>query len=145
MAIKQQTPPDAHKTLKSTPGAIYLDVRTEAEFAAGHPEGAINVPVLFMSGGQRKMNADFVDIVEKIIPRETTLVVGCMAGGRSQHACELLEEAGYNNLTNVEGGFGGARDQSGNVIVAGWKDAGLPVSNDLGEAAYDAIKKKAGF
>lgn len=145
MAIKQQTPPEAYETLKNTPGAIYLDVRTEGEFAAGHPTGAINVPVLFLSGGQRKMNIDFVEIVEKLFPPATALVVGCMSGGRSQHACELLEEAGYTTLTNVAGGFGGARDQSGRVIVAGWQDAGLPVSTDLGDAAYEAVKKKAGF
>ncbi len=37
MAIKQQVPPEAYETLKQNPDALYLDVRTEGEFAAGHP------------------------------------------------------------------------------------------------------------
>ena len=68
-----------------------------------------------------------------------------MAGGRSQRACEILEEAGYGDLTNVRGGFGGARDQSGKVVVAGWRDAGLPVSSDLGESSYQSLRGKAGL
>ena len=146
MPIQQQVPPEAHETLKKNPTALYLDVRTEAEFAAGHPEGAINIPVVFIKGpGQMQLNPDFVEIAEKVIPRDRKLVVGCMAGGRSQRACEMLEEAGYTDLTNVRGGFGGARDASGAIAVKGWRDAGLPVTQGLGEGAYPALREKAGL
>ena len=47
MAITQITPPEAHQTLSQDAAIIYLDVRTEAEFQAGHPERAINIPVVF--------------------------------------------------------------------------------------------------
>jgi rhodanese-related sulfurtransferase len=145
MPIQQQTPPDAHETIKKNPEALYLDVRTEAEFAAGHPAGAINIPVLVAKGpGQMQLNLEFVDVAEKVIPRDRKLVVGCMAGGRSQRACEMLEEAGYTDLTNVVGGFGGQRDTSGQVVVAGWKDSGLPVTTELGDASYQAQRVKAG-
>src|SRR5216684_4851851 len=144
MAIKQQVPPEAYETLKQNRDALYLDVRTEGEFAAGHPSGAINIPVMVAKGpGQMQLNLDFVEVAEKVIPRGKKLVVGCMAGGRSQRACEMLEEAGYADLTNVVGGFGGQRDGSGQVVVPGWRDAGLPVTNDLGDAAYEAQRKKA--
>ena len=146
MAIKQQTPPEAHQTLNQNPDALYLDVRTEPEFAAGHAAGAINIPVMVARGpGQMQMNPDFVEVAEKVIPKDRKLVVGCMAGGRSQRACDMLEDAGFTDLTNVVGGFGGQRDQSGKVVVAGWKDAGLPVTTDLGDAAYAAQKAKAGI
>ena len=145
MPIQQQVPPEAYETLKKNPEALYLDVRTEAEFAAGHPGGAINIPVVFIKGpGQMQVNTEFVDIAEKVIPRDRKLVVGCMAGGRSQRACEMLEEAGYTDLTNVVGGFGGQRDASGQVVVAGWRDAGLPVTTELGDASYQAQRVKAG-
>jgi hypothetical protein len=72
------------------------------------------------------------------------LVVGCMAGGRSQRACEILEQAGFSDLTNVRGGFGGARDATGAILVPGWRDAGLPVSTELGESAYQSLQVKAG-
>jgi rhodanese-related sulfurtransferase len=146
MPINQAEPPQAHEILKSNPDAIYLDVRTEPEFAQGHPDGAINVPVVFIKGpGQMELNGEFVDVVAKTLPREKKLVVGCLAGGRSQRACELLEAAGYANLTNVRGGFGGARDAAGQVVVAGWRDAGLPVSTDVGDNSYQALRRKAGL
>jgi rhodanese-related sulfurtransferase len=146
MPINQQPPPEAHETLKKNPDAIYLDVRTEAEFAAGHPAGAINIPVMNRSGaGQMQLNLEFLDVAEKVLPRGKKLVVGCLAGGRSQRACEMLEEAGFTDLTNMVGGFGGQRDASGQVVVAGWKDAGLPVTNDLGDATYESQRKKAGL
>jgi len=146
MAIKQQKPREAHQTLKSSPGAIYLDVRTEGEFANGHAEGAINVPVVFVKGpGQMEPNADFLPVVEKILSKNTKLVVGCQAGGRSQRACEILDGAGYGDLTNVVGGFGGQRDQTGAMVVKGWRDEGLPVSWETGDASYQALRRKAGL
>ena len=146
MPINQVEPPQAHEILKSNPDAIYLDVRTEAEFAQGHPAGAINVPVVFIKGpGQMELNGEFADVVAKTLPRDKKLVVGCLAGGRSQRACELLEAAGYSDLTNVRGGFGGARDASGQVVVAGWRDAGLPVSSEVGDNSYQALRRKAGL
>jgi len=146
MPINQAEPPQAHEILKSNPDATYLDVRTEPEFAQGHPAGAINVPVVFIKGpGQMELNGEFVDVVAKTLPHGKKLVVGCLAGGRSQRACELLEAAGYTDLTNVRGGFGGARDASGQVVVAGWRDAGLPVSSEVGDNSYQALRRKAGL
>ncbi len=146
MAIKQTEPPQAYEVLKANPDAIYVDVRTEAEFAQGHPTGAINIPVVFIKGpGQMEPNDEFLAVAEKALPKDKKLVVGCMAGGRSQRACEIMEEAGYSDLTNVRGGFGGARDQSGRVVVPGWHDAGLPVSTDVGENSYKSLRGKAGL
>ncbi len=128
-AIKETTPPEAHETLTRQPDAVYLDVRTAAEFEAGHPAGACNVPVVFFTpgAGRPTPNPDFVATVEGMFGRDTKLIVGCQAGGRSQHACELLADVGYTDLTNVVGGFGGARDQTGRVVIPGWREAGLPV------------------
>jgi len=129
MDIPQTTPPEAHATLTANPAAVYLDVRSEAEFEAGHPAGARNVPVVFFDPGTHRPtpNPDFVATVTRSIPSTTKLLIGCQAGGRSQHACELLAQAGFTDVANVRGGFGGARDQTGRVVVPGWRDAGLPV------------------
>jgi rhodanese-related sulfurtransferase len=146
MPIKQSPPTEAFETLKQNPDAVYLDVRTEREFAQGHAAGAINIPVVFIKGpGQMQVNPEFVEVVGKVLPKSRKLVVGCQAGGRSMRACEMLEEAGYTDLTNVAGGFGGQRDQSGSLVVAGWHESGLPVSTDLGDASYEAQRKKAGL
>ncbi len=145
MAIKQVESPEAHQILSGNPDATYLDVRTEEEFAQGHPAGAINIPVMFMIPGRPQPNGDFIAVAEQVLPKGRKLVVGCLAGGRSQRACEMLEEAGYTDLTNVRGGFGGQRDASGQMVVKGWRDAGLPVSQELGDVAYAALRAKAGL
>jgi rhodanese-related sulfurtransferase len=144
MDIRQATPPEAYETLTRHPDAVYLDVRTEGEFAAGHPAGARNVPVvLFDPARGPTPNPDFVAVVAQNLPRSTKLVVGCQVGGRSQRACELLAEAGYTDLTNVQGGFGGARDASGRVVVPGWRDAGLPVeTTPRAGATYPELSAK---
>lgn len=143
MEIAQTTPRQAHEILSRDPAAVYLDVRSSAEFAAGHPQGAINIPVAESDGsGPLTPNADFLTVVEQHLPRERHILVGCQSGGRSQRACGILVEAGFTNVTNVQGGFGGARDRSGQVVVEGWRDAGLPV--DSGSPAgrcYSALKR----
>ena len=123
MDIAQTTPSEAFATLQQHPEAVYLDVRTEGEFEAGHPAGARNIPVLTLDPATRepRPNPDFVAAVERELPRTTKLIVGCQA------CCELLAQAGWKDLTNVRGGFGGARDHSGRVVVPGWREAGLPV------------------
>src|SRR5262249_8111582 len=80
-------------------------------FAAGHPEGALNVPVLFFRAGGSSPNPDFVSAVQRLVPPNTPLLVGCQAGGRSQRGAELLVAAGYTHVRNLRGGFGGARRQ----------------------------------
>ena len=71
-------------------------------------------------------NDDFLRVAEKVLPTDKKLVVGCMAGGRSQRACEILEQVlAISDLTNVRGGFGGARDQSGRWW---WPDGATRVS-----------------
>ena len=129
MEIRETTPPEAYEALQADSAAVYLDVRTEGEFEAGHPAGARNVPVVFFDPATRQPtpNADFVATVGRTIPRTAKLLVGCQSGPRSARACELLAQAGFTDLTNVRGGFGGARDQSGRVVVPGWREAGLPV------------------
>ncbi|HUE30913.1 MAG TPA: rhodanese-like domain-containing protein [Verrucomicrobiae bacterium] len=129
MNIRETTPPEAYETLQADPAAVYLDVRTEAEFEAGHPAGARNVPVVLFDPATRRPipNRDFVATVERTIPRTAKLLVGCQSGPRSARACEVLAQAGFTDLTNVRGGFGGEHDQAGRVVVTGWREAGLPV------------------
>jgi rhodanese-related sulfurtransferase len=135
MDIPQTTPTEAYDILQQQPDAIYLDVRTAPEFEAGHPTGARHVPVMFFgAGGQPRPNPDFVAAVEAVVPRTTKLLIGCQAGGRSQRACELLRDAGYTDVTNVRGGFGGARDQTGRLVTPGWRDTGLPVESGPAKA-----------
>ena len=148
MPINQMTPPEAKAALDANPDAVYLDVRTEMEFDRGHPVGAINIPVVFPdpTTGGMQVNPDFVATVEGILARNARIFCGCQMGGRSQKAAEILAQAGYTDLTNVRGGFGGQRDMAGNILVPGWQAAGLPVTTESGDGeSYQSLRRKAGL
>jgi rhodanese-related sulfurtransferase len=144
MAIKELTPQQAHDLLQNEPQCIYIDVRTEREFAAGHPHGAVNIPVALPDPARGMvMNADFVKVVEGNFPKEQKIIVGCQAGPRSNAAAGLLQQAGYRDVSNMVGGFGGMRDQMGNVVAPGWSSLGLPVSQESGEGvSYESLAGK---
>jgi rhodanese-related sulfurtransferase len=130
MSIQQMTPPQAHEAMQASPEALFLDVRSQGEFAAGHPAGAINIPIVFFdeASGTRSPNGDFVAIVDALIAdKHRPIFLSCLAGGRSQSAAEVLAQVGYSNLTNIQGGWGGGGG------VPGWQAAGLPTSQDTGE------------
>ena len=113
--MKHATVNEAHQLQQA--GATYIDVRSTTEFDAGHPEGAVNVPLLEPDdSGQLAPNPDFVRVMKAAFAPSTRLLVGCQAGVRSLKAVQMLETFGFTDVTNVRGGFGGARDQSGAVL-----------------------------
>jgi len=144
MAIKEITPQQAHEALQSNAGAVYIDVRTEREFVAGHPQDAVNIPVALPDPARGMvMNAEFVKVVEGHFPKDKKIIVGCQAGPRSNAAAGLLQEAGYQDVSNMLGGFGGMRDPMGKVIAPGWSSLDLPVGQDNGEGvSYESLSAK---
>jgi rhodanese-related sulfurtransferase len=144
MAIKEVTPQQTHDILSADASAVYIDVRTEREFANGHPQGAINIPVAFPDPARGMvMNADFVKVVEANFPHDKKIIVGCQAGPRSNAAAGFLQQAGFQDISNMIGGFGGMRDPMGTVIAPGWANSGLPVSSDNGDGvSYESLKLK---
>ena len=124
-----QIQPEAAKKLLESQQARYLDVRTAGEFHQGHVPGAINIPIaeLDPATGRLQANPDFVSAVQAGFPKGKQLIVGCQSGGRSMAACELLIDAGYTNLHNLDGGFGGVIAPSGQVIQEGWATLGYPI------------------
>jgi len=145
MPIKEITPQEANATLTADSTVVYLDVRTEREFANGHPAGAVNIPVAFPDPARGMMaNPDFVSVVEKNFSKDKKIIVGCQAGPRSTAASRMLEQAGFQDVSNMLGGFGGMRDQTGTVVAPGWAALGLPVSSDNGDGvSYQSLAAKA--
>ena len=144
MAVKEITPQQAHDTLTADNNVVYIDVRTIQEFANGHATGAVNIPVAFADPARGMvLNPDFVGVVERNFSKDRQIIVGCQAGPRSTRAAGMLLEAGYHDVSNLLGGFGGMRDQMGNVIAPGWSASGLPVSHDTGEGvSYELLAAK---
>ena len=140
--ILRVSPEDAKKLLDE--GYTYLDVRTVAEYAAGHPAGARNIPVLIQSPQGMAPNPDFLDVVEANYPRDARLVVGCKAGGRSARAAEMLVGMGFTNIVDQRAGFEGARNAFGALTEPGWAPAGLPIETETEGGSYAELRQKAG-
>ncbi|KAJ3672366.1 hypothetical protein LUZ60_007087 [Juncus effusus] len=86
-------------------GHRYLDVRTEDEFKAGHPAGAINIPYLFKVGSGMSKNPKFLEQVSAVFSQDDEIVVGCQSGKRSLMAATELFSAGFNAVVDVAGGY----------------------------------------
>ena len=65
-------------------GAKLLDVRTQPEFAAGHLEGAKNIPLRDLPGRLGELGA-----------KDRAIVVYCRSGRRSAEAAALLSAHGF--------------------------------------------------
>ena len=142
--MKDISPQEAFDALQQDAQAVYIDVRTVEEFVAGHPEGAVNIPIALHDPAQGMVyNSDFVEVVESHFGKDRKLLLGCKAGPRSNSAANLLEQQGYQDVASVRGGFGGMRDPYGQVVVEGWEGLGLPVSQDNGEGtSYESLAAK---
>ena len=88
---------------RSRKGARLVDVRSEREFAGGHPKGARNVPPGRIKAGDTNLALD------------DEIMVICLSGHRSPRQAKKLAALGYANVVNVSGG------------LFAWKRAGLPV------------------
>lgn len=135
-SMNDVTPPEAKKILDSDQRFIYLDVRTVPEFVEGHAPGAWNVPVVLPAAGGTAMerNPKFLPTIAANFSKDQHMIIGCRSGGRSALAADLLRDAGYKSVRNMEGGFGGSED------VPGWAECGYPVEKGSGgERSYEAL------
>ena len=74
---------------------VVLDVRTPAEFAAGHVPGARNVSHDQLAGRLDELAA----------ARDKEVVLYCRSGRRSLQAEETLRNAGFKRLLHLEGDY----------------------------------------
>lgn len=120
-----------------------VDVRSIAEFEAGHPAGAHNIPWMHIDARGRTLNAEFVEVFERAFPdKASKVVLTCMSGNRSMQALSALEARGYTSLVDQRAGWGGVRDAFGRVTDEGWSAAGLPTDTGAGgERSYAVLSR----
>ena len=94
--------------LVANTNVVVLDVRTAAEYAEGHIQGAI-----LIDQGQ----SDFVEKAKATLPTDKTIAIYCRSGRRSANAAGRLADVGYKCI-NLKGG-----------IIA-WQGANMPVTKD---------------
>ena len=85
--------------------AIVLDVRTAAEFAAGHITNARNVP-------EGELNERIKELDRF---KSRPIVVSCGTGSRSARAAGTLQKLGFTEVFALRGG------------IAGWQQASMPL------------------
>lgn len=130
MNIRRLSPEEAKALLDSGQGYVYLDVRTVEEFDAGHVPGAKNIPFLIPGPLGMSVNPYFVEVVGKNFAKDAKIICGCQKGHRSLRAAQALAAAGFTNVADMRGGFGGETDHCGCLIAPGWATSGLPVAKD---------------
>ena len=85
---------------------VVLDVRTVEEFDAGHLDGAEMLDFY---------RADFADRLAELDPT-APYVIYCRSGNRSGQTRAIMEDLGFTDVVDVEGG------------VLAWDAAGLPLT-----------------
>jgi rhodanese-related sulfurtransferase len=101
----QNIKPDDFEKLSKEKDTVILDVRTPAEFAAGHIASAVNIDI---------KSKDFDEKIATL-DKGKTYLVNCAVGARSARACEKLGKLDFPHLYNLDGG------------ITAWQRAGKPV------------------
>lgn len=76
-------------------GGLLIDVSSKKEFARGHIDGSINIPVDEI---RNRLN-------EITVEKDYPIYVNCQSGVRSYIAIRILQGNGYTNVSNVSGGY----------------------------------------
>lgn len=124
-------------------GWVYVDVRSEPEFEAGHVPGALNVPLMNMGPGGMTPNPEFMTVMQQSFGKDEKLLLGCRSGGRSRRAADMLAGVGYSQLADLLPGWEGSRDAFGRA-TPGWSKKDLPVEAGAPEGQrYADVKSRA--
>lgn len=96
---------------------LYVDVRSQDEHLSGTIPGAICAP-----------HNELDKHLDKL-PKDKELVLFCRSGGRSAKARETLKQLGYDNLSEIEGGFVAWSSDPKNLIHSSRKS--IPIQRQV--------------
>lgn len=91
--LPQLTPASLRHVLQTYPDHIVLDVRTNTEWATGHIEGAVHLPISELV----KTGID--------LDRDCHITTVCRSGYRSNIAGSFLKSRGFNHVFSLIGGM----------------------------------------
>jgi len=105
------TPQQLYSSQTSEDYSQVIDVRSSAEFRAGHIPGAHSIPIEVLSLDALQKHFGHSDL-----GHSETLYLTCLAGPRAKRAAERLQQAGFYNIALIDGG------------MQAWQQAGFPVT-----------------
>lgn len=98
--------PEDFSAAVAEPGTVVIDVRTPAEYSAGHIPNALNLNV---------DDAAFGDEIAKL-DKDVTYAVYCRSGNRSGVATSQMADAGFTHLYDLQGGINDWAAAGGEVV-----------------------------
>jgi len=127
-------PKMAVEKLQNNPQALFVDVRSKAEFKyVGYPENSILIPWIDDPDWEPNPEAFSDTVMQELDSREnlsdTEIILICRSGFRSNEALKSLENKGFTQVSHVASGFEGDLDENdhrGNLN--GWRHDGMPWS-----------------
>jgi len=123
-------PPQEAWALVQAGAALLVDVRSgEERHFVGQVPGSVHVA--WATGTALTRNPRFVRELESKAGKERPLLLLCRSGKRSALAAEAAHKAGFSQVFNVQEGFEGDLDPSGQRgHFNGWRFHGLPWQQD---------------
>jgi rhodanese-related sulfurtransferase len=97
------------KTLYARGGVLAIDVRSKGAFAAGHIDGAINVPL-------DQLESHAADIRKRAKNRAIVTYCSCPAEHASLAGADLLIGKGLPGVRALKGGYDGWVEAGGRII-----------------------------
>ena len=85
----------AKKMISENKDLVIIDVRTPGEIADGKIDSALEIDY---------RGSDFKDKINKLDKSKKYLIY-CRSGGRSSSASDIMISSGFNDVTNMKGGF----------------------------------------
>lgn len=92
---------DVHESVESGEDLTVLDVREPGEWEQDHIPGAKHIP-----RGMLEFLAN-----DELPEKDQRIVVHCAVGGRGTLAAKSLQEMGYTNVANMQGGTNAWREK----------------------------------
>ena len=81
---------------------ILVDVRMPEEYAkTGVVDGAKLITVLYENG----LNPNFIQEMNDNFKKDSKIAIMCKSGKRSAMAAKMLEDDGFTNIINLDGGM----------------------------------------
>lgn len=93
--VKNISASEVKTLMQDNPEIEILDVRTPAEYGAGHLKNSENLDVF---------GSEFSKTIKNLDPEKTYLVY-CAVGGRSNQAARIMQKQGFNSVYNSKEGF----------------------------------------